>query len=295
MTFDFSLIPNATLFIMMLALGMGLRAEDFLHLSKKPVAVAAGLFGQFFLLPTCALIVILLFNLPAYIAVGFLLIAACPGGAVSNMFTRYAHGDVALSVSLTAFSSVISPLSVPLILGLSLSYWQLELRTIQLSFSSMFITLLLTTALPIFMGMIWRYLATNSAIKWSGRLLAASTTILMILIIGLGIGTAKSQVNFHTMFSLVLPAACAFLAMLVLSLWTTCKTLKLSHASNRSVLIETVIQNINLSLLVVMSFLEEPRYLAPTLIYLPLMLLFASGVILFQKAQRLSSRAGEAP
>ena len=154
MKFDFSLIPNFTLFVMMLALGMGLRVDDFKRLLTAPLAVCAGLFGQLFVLPACALFIIFIFPLPTYTAIGLILIAACPGGAVSNMFTRYANGNVALSISLTAFSSVIAPLSVPLILTITLTYWQLDATAVQLPFASMFMTLLVTTALPILLGML---------------------------------------------------------------------------------------------------------------------------------------------
>lgn len=111
------LIVLPILTILMFDLGLTLRVADFAMLKRSPLAVTAGLVGQIICLPTVALVLTWAFGLPSHLALGLMLIACCPGGSSSNVFSALAHGDVALSVSLTAFSSVITLLTMPLLLG----------------------------------------------------------------------------------------------------------------------------------------------------------------------------------
>lgn len=111
------LIVLPILSVLMFDLGLTLRVADFGLLRRAPLPILAGLIGQIVMLPAVAFLLIWMFRLPDELALGLMLIASCPGGSSSNVFSGLAGGDVALSVSLTAFSSVITLFTIPLLLG----------------------------------------------------------------------------------------------------------------------------------------------------------------------------------
>ena len=108
-------IAPLALALIMLALGLGLTVQDFLRVAKQPKDFLVGLICQLLLLPFIAFLLLKIFNLPTEIALGVMIIAAAPGGVTSNVLTKFANGDVALSISLTAIISLISIFSVPFI------------------------------------------------------------------------------------------------------------------------------------------------------------------------------------
>ena len=108
-------IAPIALALIMLALGLGLTGQDFLRVVKQPKDFLVGLICQLILLPIIAFLLLKIFNLPLEIALGVMIIAAAPGGVTSNVLTKFANGDVALSISLTAIISLISIISVPFI------------------------------------------------------------------------------------------------------------------------------------------------------------------------------------
>ena len=108
-------IAPIALALIMLGLGLGLSGRDFLRVINNPKDFVIGFFCQLLLLPIVAYILILILNLPLEIALGLMIIAAAPGGVTTNVMTKFANGDVALSISLTAVISLISIISVPFI------------------------------------------------------------------------------------------------------------------------------------------------------------------------------------
>lgn len=279
MTIDFSLVPNATLFLLMLALGMELHLADFTRLLRYRRALLLGIAGQLLLLPLAALLITQTLPLPGAIAVGLMLLAACPGGATSNMFTRYAKGDVALSISLTAVSSMLAPVSVPFIVGLGLYLTLGDTNTIQVSALEMVATLLSTTAAPVLLGMAALHYAPGITRQLRGKLLATATLVLVVLIIGLAVNTARTQGDVGGMFSRSLLAVTLLMLLAAGSTWLGAKLLGLQAVQRRTLALETGIQNVNLALVVALNFLEEGSYLGPTLVYLPIMLCFGAVVI----------------
>lgn len=185
-------IPTLTLFAMMLALGMTLQVSDFRRLMVLRRAVALGLTGQLVLLPTVAFGLAHAFSLPATQAIGLVLIAACPGGVVSNVLTKLARGDVALSISLTAASSVVAFVTVPFLVGLAMTVFAGEDRRIELGFGEMAAPLFLTTALPVLAGMLVLRFWPRWAARLHRPLLGISTALLMMLLVGLTIGMLRS-------------------------------------------------------------------------------------------------------
>lgn len=279
MTFDFTLIPTATLALMMLALGMELGAGDFARLLQAPRAALLGLGGQLLVLPGTAFIMALTLPLSPTTAIGIILLAACPGGATSNMFSRYARGDIALSIALTAVSSLAAPLTVPLIVGAGLWLLTGTEASIEVSLQEMIVTLLVTTALPVIAGMALLHYAPALARRIRGRLLAAATAVMVLLVIGLAVNTARVQPDVAGMF-----ARSAFAVLLLMTICATMAALAARWAGvpgpqSRTLVLEVGVQNINLALVVAISLLGEPGYLGPTLVYLPFMLLFGGAVV----------------
>lgn len=281
----FLVVPTLTLFCMMLALGLELAPRDFAALRRRPRALAAGLAGQLLAVPLVAFALVLALPLVPVTAVGLILLAACPGGATSNMFSRYAGGDVALSISLTATTSLLAPLSVPLLVGLGSALLLGSESPIDLSGPDAVATLATTTVLPVALGMAGRRRWPHAAERCRGPLLAASALVLVLLLVGLAVNTIRIQEDLAGMLARSLLAAFLLLALAGGLAALGGLALRLGAARTRTLVLEVGTQNVNLALVVALTLLGEPALLGPTLVYLPLMLLFAAGVILFSRRQ----------
>ena len=174
-------IAPIALALIMLGLGMGLTSEDFVRVIKEPKAFFVGFICQFVLLPITAFILIQIFNTPIELALGVMIIAAAPGGVTSNVLTKFANGDVALSVSLTAIISLLSIFSVPFIVFksadlLGISYISKELSMIDISMK-----MFLVVTLPVIIGMLIRRFATIFVI--SKTLIIQKISIILFVIV----------------------------------------------------------------------------------------------------------------
>jgi BASS family bile acid:Na+ symporter len=186
-------IPTATLFFMMLGLGMTLRGGDFRRLTSAPRAVALGLFGQLVLLPAAAFAIATALELSPALAVGLVLIAACPGGVTSNLFSWLARGEIALSLALTAASSLVSFLTVPFLVSLALRTWGSDGTSIEISLGETISTIFASTALPVILGMVFNHLRPALAERLHKPLIGGSSAVLVLLILGLGFSTWGSE------------------------------------------------------------------------------------------------------
>lgn len=290
-----SWIPTGTLFAMMLALGMTLRLDDFRRLATAPVAIAIGLLGQLVWLPLVAFALAHLFPLSKTQAVGLVLIAACPGGVVSNVITRLARGDVALSISLTAASSIVCFVTVPVIVGLAMrSFGVAEQAAFSLTFADMASPLFSTTALPVLLGMALLRWWPALAARVQRPLLGVSTVVLMLLVVGLGVGMAQSagELALGQLFAQTTPAVVALIAITMGGGLFAARLAGLDGARTRTLALEIGLQNFNLALVVSMSLLGEQRYAGPALVYLPAMFLFSGAVV---AAARRSDAASGLP
>ena len=143
--------------LIMLTLGFGLTIQDFLRVIKIPKNFLIGFICQLILLPIVALIIILLLNPIPEIAVGLMLIACAPGGVTSNVITKFADGDVALSVSLTAVTSLISIITVPLIIFNSINFFEIDNISKDISMFGIALKMFFVVTVPIIIGMIIRH------------------------------------------------------------------------------------------------------------------------------------------
>ena len=176
-------LPLALAFIMF-ALGLGLTGADFLRVLKQPKDFFVGAISQIILLPVIAFILVKIWPISPELAIGVMIIAAAPGGVTSNILTSFARGDVALSISLTAVISLLSVITVPFIIITSLGLLGSENISQNISLTSMAISMFLIVTVPVIIGMLFRGLASNAAIKFEP--IAKKISIVLFIIVLLG-------------------------------------------------------------------------------------------------------------
>ena len=154
-------IAPLSLAFIMLGLGMSLTIQDFTRVYKIPKDFLVGFICQLILLPIVAFLLIKLLNTPAELAIGVMLIAAAPGGVTSNVLTKFAKGDVALSISLTAITSLISIVSVPIIVFNSIDFFEITNVSKDISMTGIALKMFFVVTVPVIIGMIIKHFATN--------------------------------------------------------------------------------------------------------------------------------------
>ena len=154
-------IAPILLALIMLGLGLGLKIEDFTRVLKNPKDFFVGFFSQLIILPLVAYILIIILKTPPEIAIGVMIIAAAPGGVTSNILTKFANGDVALSITLTAVTSLISIITVPLIIFTSADLFGITNISQNVSMTGIALKMFLVVTVPVILGMIIRKFAEN--------------------------------------------------------------------------------------------------------------------------------------
>ena len=154
-------IAPIILALIMLGLGLGLKIEDFTRVLKTPKDFFVGFFSQLIILPVVAYLLIIILKTPPEIAIGVMIIAAAPGGVTSNILTKFANGDVALSITLTAVISLISIISVPLIIFTSADLFGITSFSQDISMTGIALKMFLVVTVPVILGMIIRKFAEN--------------------------------------------------------------------------------------------------------------------------------------
>ena len=154
-------IAPIILALIMLGLGLGLKLEDFGRVLRTPKDFIVGFISQLIILPIVAYILILIFKAPPEIAIGVMIIAAAPGGVTSNIMTKFADGDVALSISLTAIISLLSIITVPLIIFTSADFLGITEMSQNISMTGIALKMFLVVTVPVIIGMIIRKVAEN--------------------------------------------------------------------------------------------------------------------------------------
>ena len=154
-------IAPIALALIMLGLGASLTVQDFTRVVQNPKEFLIGLICQLVLLPIIAYFLLIILKTPIELALGVMLIAAAPGGVTSNVLTKFANGDVALSISLTAITSLISIVSVPYVVFLSIELFDITYVKKEVSMLSISLKMFLVVTVPVLIGMIIRKLADN--------------------------------------------------------------------------------------------------------------------------------------
>jgi len=257
------LLPLA-LFIIMLGVGLTLRVQDFRQVLKRPRALLIGLAAQFLLLPCLGFMLVTLLQLPPLLAVGLMILTFAPGGATSNMLTLLCRGDTALSVSLTALSSLLTPFTLPLLTLLALEHWQAERLLPAFPVGEAMMKLLLITLLPVLLGM-WvraRRQGTGPYVRCTVKLM--SLVFMVAVVLGI---VLSNREQLPALIAQVGPAA-LLLALLAMSAgYLLARLTGLEGPQQITLSIEVGIQNAGTALLVTSGLLHSPDMSASALIY----------------------------
>ena len=256
------ILPLALAFIMF-TLGLGLSLADFIQIIKNPKNFFIGLISQLFFLPIVAIAITMIWSLPTEIAIGLILIAAAPGGVTSNILTSFAKGDVALSISLTAVMSLLSVISIPIVLGISLGLIS-DQSLGSISLSSIAISMFLIVTLPVLLGMIFR--ATLSYLnkiieKWAKTI---STLLFVLVLLGAILAERENIINYFAQTGLVVLVL--NLAMMVLAYYWA-KVFGTGKAQQKAIAIECGLQNGTLAIFVGTSVFGGGLYIIPAATY----------------------------
>ena len=263
----FIVLPILTL--LMFDLGLTLRPSDFVLIAKRPRAVFVGLFGQLVLLPLIAYAIASLFSLPPIFFIGVMLIACCPGGSSSNIFSKLAKGDVALSVSLTALSSVITLFTVPVIMQWVTVHVGAS-QGIKLPVGNLLMQNVVTMLVPIILGIMCRMYFTDVAGKMDRVLSKIAFPALMLLA---GIFFVQHYDTITTHFSVLGMCVGLLLLTAVALSGVGSRCMRLNNKERRTIVIEVGMQNAAQAIAVAASpfVFNDGRIAIPAIIYALLM------------------------
>lgn len=258
------LIVLPILTLLMFCLGLTLEGKDFLLVFKRGKAVIGGLVGQL-LMPAIALAVVKVMHLDPIFTIGLVLIACCPGGSSSNIFSMLAKGDVALSVSLTALSSIITLFTLPLIMQSVTSSVGQQVG-IQLPIRNLLMQNLVTMLLPIIIGIVLRYYKPQLAARIAKVLSKMAFPALMLLA---GIFFVQHRETIADNFSVLGLAVTGLLLAAVLFAAVLCYLFGLHTKERRTIIIEVGMQNAAQAIAIASSpfVFNDGRFAIPAILY----------------------------
>lgn len=265
------------LIVIMLGMGLSLVAEDFKRIVVYPKAILLGLTNQLIILPLIGFAVCVLFSLSPDIAIGIMILAACPGGPTSNLIAHLAKGDLALSVSLTAISSLVTIISIPFIVNFALVYFLAEGQIIQLNIVQSIMQIFVIIVIPIGIGMILRRYKEDFAKKMANPVRKASGILLAIIIIGIVIKEKQNLIPYFKqagLAALMLNVATMFVG------YYSSKLFRLINKQAISISIESGIQNGTLAISIAVVLLQNSALAIAPAIY-SLLMFFTGGLIIF--------------
>jgi len=269
-------IAPVCLAIIMFGLGLGLTVADFTRLLKIPRDFIVGFFGQVILLPIVAFILIQIISLPPELALGTMIIAAAPGGVMSNILTKFANGDVALSISLTAVVSLISVITVPLIIYNSADFLGIEI-TKKISMVNIALKMFVAVTIPVIFGMIVRALMTDYIV--SKTLLVQRLSLILFLVIFTAIWVEEwnrivSFIQRAGLIALILNLTMIFLG------YYLAKYLASGVEQRKCISLECGLQNGTLAVFVGTQLFDNVVFMVPTAAYALIMFTTATIFVL---------------
>jgi bile acid:Na+ symporter, BASS family len=279
------LLPLA-LAMIMLGMGLSLVPEDFKRITRYPKAVAVGTVCQILLLPLIGALITRVVPMQPELAVGLIVLAVCPGGPSSNIVTYLAKGDVALSVTLTAISSIITVFTIPLFTNLALQHFLGKSAAIALPIGSTMLQIFLITLLPTAIGMAIRYQFPNIARRLEKPMSRLATGLLALIIVLLLVREGSklpgflAQVGISVVLLNLLATMAGFLAG---------KLFRLPLTQQICIAIEVGIQNGTLAIAITAGLLNNSDMAVPAAIYSLLMYVTSCGAILYGR-QAISSK-----
>ena len=256
-------IAPVCLAIIMFGLGLGLTISDFTRVVKNPRDFFVGFICQVILLPIIAFLLIQIISLPIEIAMGVMIIAAAPGGVTSNILTKFADGDVALSVSLTAIVSLLSVFIVPLIVFNSANFLGVEI-TKEISMLNIAMKMFFVVTVPVIFGMIVRSLMTDFIVSKTLIIQRLSVILFLVVFISIWVEEWDRIVSFITragLIAFILNMTMIFVGYYVAKFFTS------GVAQRKCISLECGLQNGTLAVVVATQLFNDIVYMVPTAAY----------------------------
>lgn len=267
-------IAPIALALIMLGLGLGLTGKDFLRVIQNPRDFFVGLICQLILLPVVAYILILIFKISVELALGVMIIAAAPGGVTSNVLTKFARGDVALSISLTAVISLVSIISVPFIIFTSADLLGITNISSEITMTGIALKMALVVTIPVLIGMIIRKFAENFISSNISLIEKITSGLFAIVFLSIFIEEREN------IFSYLAQAGTIILilnvSMMILAYYIA-KTFASGLEQRKCIALEVGLQNGTLAVFVATSIFDDVIYLVPTAAYA--LLMYITGFI----------------
>ncbi|MEH6346923.1 MAG: bile acid:sodium symporter family protein [Bermanella sp.] len=276
----------AALFIIMLGMGLSLKLSDFKLVASKPKAVALGLLAQMLMLPAMAYIIVLALDLQGALAMGLLILALCPGGTTSNLYTYLAKGDIALSVTLTSVVSLLAPFIVPFMIVIFMGLVMGEGQQIELPILKTIIQLVIITIIPIALGMIINHYKPRFSAQAENPVKIFSVLFLLLIVIGI---VAKNINHMADYFSQAGVAALVLNVSCMVVGYAIAKFAKLNEAQSKAISIEVGFQNGTLAIVIALTLLQNTEMAIAATCYS--LIMFVTGAIFAWILNRKSEEA----
>ena len=256
-------IAPIALALMMLGLGTNLTISDFTRVIKNPKDFLVGLICQLVLLPIVAFALIKLLNTPAELAVGVMIIAAAPGGVTSNIYTKFANGDVALSISLTAIISLISIITVPFIVFKSAEILEVSFMSKDISMIGISIKMFFVVTVPVIIGMVIRNFFNDYIVLKSNLITKVSVILFIIVLFGIYFSEWDKIIPFLTSGGLI--ATTLNITMMIIGYYVA-KIFATGIAQQKCIALECGLQNGTLAVFIATQLESEVGALSPLIV-----------------------------
>ena len=267
-------IAPIALALIMLGLGLGLSTRDFLRVINNPKDFTVGIICQLILLPIVAYILLLILRLPVELALGLMIIAAAPGGVTSNVLTKFANGDVALSISLTAVGSLISIFSVPFIVFSSAKLLGVTDLSSDITMTGIALKMALVVTVPVILGMIIRRFAENF-ISSNINIVNRITGILFIVVFA-AIWIEERENIISYLGQAGLAVLILNVVMMTLAFYIA-KSFATGIPQRKCISLECGLQNGTLAVFVATQIFNDVAYMVPTAAYA--LIMYITGFI----------------
>ena len=257
-------IAPIALALIMLGLGLGLKVEDFKRVLKTPKDFLVGLFCQLIILPAVAYLLIVILRTPTELALGVMIIAAAPGGVTSNVLTKFANGDVALSISLTAIISLISIISVPLIVFQSAELLGMTNFSQEITMTGIALKMALVVTVPVILGMIIRKFLDNFISSKVSIINKINAVLFLIVFTAIWIEERENIITYLSqagLIVLILNIVMMFIA------YYLAKNFASGIEQRKCIALECGLQNGTLAVFVATQIFNDIIYMIPTAAY----------------------------
>lgn len=268
-----SIILAIAIMVIMMGMGLSLTLADFRRVAQHPKPVLLGLTNQIVFLPLVALGLVYVFQPPTFIAVGTILLAACPGGTSSNLVTLLAKGDLALSVSMTAINSIITIATIPFWVGYAYTTYLSEAANMASPTADIFKTLIIILAIPLSIGMLIKNRAPQFALRMERPVRIASSIFLAAVILGLLVREIELVKQY---LGDTLGIVAALNAVTMGMGYALAKAVGLNLKQGLTIAIESGIQNGTLTISLAVMTLNQPDFAIVAAIYSLVMYAFST-------------------